>query len=102
MRSLGRLRLSLQLDDFAGGFSFLQQPFVLLHTLKEVLSALGVLDVLNTDVDAFGDDPSADSLVDNHTKSVSCDVVHTASLAVVHFVRHTLLYCTVALQIIVY
>lgn len=97
--SLGWLRLSLQLNDLAGSLGFLQEPLVLLNTLQEVLPALGVLDVLNADVDALGDDSAAHPLVDNHAKSVGCDVVHATGLAMVYFVWHTLLYCTITLKL---
>lgn len=98
MRGFRGCGLSLKLGDFSGGLGFFEQPLVFLDSLEEVLSALGVLDMLNADVDALGDDSAAHSLVDDHTESVGGHVVHTASLAMVHFVWHTLLDCTIALK----
>lgn len=43
-------------------------------------------------------DLSTDALVDNDTQSVGSNIVNSSSLAVVYFVRHTLLYTTVTLQ----
>jgi hypothetical protein len=71
----GLHRQSLQddLDTSLGGFLALAS--VLLDTVKELLTALGVLDVLNTDVDALLQVTVANALVDNDTNSRLGDVV---------------------------
>lgn len=90
--------MSLQLDDLASSLSFLEQPLIFLHPLEEVLPALGVLDMLNTDVDALRQDPSTDALVHDDAKGVSRDVVYPPSLTMVHFVWHTFLHSTITLK----
>jgi hypothetical protein len=53
-----------------------------LDTVEELLSALRVLDVLNTDVDPLLDVAVANDLVDNDADSVWCDVVHNTSTTI--------------------
>lgn len=69
-----------------------------LHAGDEVLSALGVLDVLNADVDPLGQDVSANALVHDDSQGVLCHVEHTASLSVVGLEGHALLYGTITLE----
>lgn len=57
-----------------------------------------MLDVLNADVDALGEDPVLDPLVHDDANGPAADVEDAASLAVVHLVRHTLLLGTIALH----
>ena len=59
--------------------------------VEEVLSALGVLHVLNAHRDTLGQNLALDALVDDHADSVLGHVKDAASLAVVGLVRHTLL-----------
>ena len=54
---------------------------VLFHALKELLAALRMTNVLNTDVHALFNVAVADNLVDNHTNGVRSDVVYNASSA---------------------
>jgi len=61
-----------------------------LHTLKEVITALGVLDVLNAQVNALGDDAIANTLVNNNTNSMWSHIVDNTSFAMVELVWHAL------------
>ncbi len=68
-----------------------------LDTVKEILAALAVFDVLDADRDALGEDATLHSLVHDDTDGVLCHVEHTASLSVVGLVWHSLLEGAVAL-----
>lgn len=92
---LGGLALQVELD-----FVLPARPLhleVLLDAGEEILTALGVLDVLDAHVDPLGEDVSAYSLIDDDAQSVRGHVEYAASLSVVYFERHTLLYCSVTL-----
>ena len=67
--------------------SLLVKLRVLLDTSKELLTALGMSDVLNTDVNTLFDIAVADDLVDNDTDSGGGDVVDDASSPVIHHVN---------------
>lgn len=92
-------RLPLQLDTNILLFRFLPESLVLLHTLDEVIPALGVAHVLDAYVDPLRNDTSTHSFVDDHSKSVCRYVEHTTSLAVIHLVRHSLLHCAVPFDV---
>merc|ERR1739845_274219 len=72
------------------GLVLLPDLLVLVDSVDEAQSALGVLDVLDSEVDSLGQDIASHSLV---------DVVDSASLTVVDLVWHTLLDGTVALDV---
>jgi len=55
--------------------------------------------VLDSKVDTLLDVPVLDFLVNNHTHAGLADVVDNASLSVIDFVRHSLLYGSVGLDI---
>ena len=65
-------------------------------SVEEVLSALGVLDVLQADVDALGEDLAAHTLVDHHAHGALGHVEHASGLAVVGLVGHALLESSAA------
>ena len=75
--------LGLSLPDLVG-----------VDSVKEILPALGVLDVLNTDVDSLGEDLATDTFVHNDSDCSLGHVEDTSSLSVVGLVGHTLLEST--------
>lgn len=84
--------LSLQTYGLdTGGLGFFLLDLVSLDTVKEILSALGGLNVLNADGDTLGENPSPDTLVDDNTECTLGNVEDTSSLSVVGLVGHTLL-----------
>jgi len=72
---------------------------VRLDTEVVCISALGLLDVLNTDVDALLLNAVADLLVDNDADSVRGHVPDHASPAVVQVVWHALVDGTIRLDV---
>ena len=94
----GLTGLTLEGNPLAGLIGCLLLLVVGLDTVEELLTALGVLDVLNTNVDPLGEDLSAHTLVDDDAEGVLGDVEHAAGLAVVGLVGHALLEGAVALK----
>lgn len=82
-----------------GGSGFLLLQFVLLDTGKETLTALGLVHVLDANVDVLVDNTVTHNLVHTDTDSALGDVVHTTSATVVELVWHTLVDSTVGLDI---
>ena len=80
----------------AAGLGLCLLDLVGVDSVEEVLSALGVLDVLQADVDALGEDLAAHALVHHNTDGALGDVEHAAGLAVVGLVGHALLESTAA------
>lgn len=73
--------------------SSLCRPLLLsvgLYTVDELLSALGVLDVLNADVHSLLDVSVSDKLVEDNSEGGLGDVVHNTGLSVVDLVGHTM------------
>jgi len=90
---LSRNALGVDFDTLGLGFSL---EFVVgADTLDESLTGRGFADVLNTNVNALGDDASVNSLVDDDTEGVLGHVENLASLSVVELVWHTALVATV-------
>ena len=73
-------RLSLGLLNLVG-----------VHSIQEILPALAVLHVLDTDTDPLGENVSTDTLVHDNTNGTLGDVEDTSSLTVVGLMGHTLL-----------
>jgi hypothetical protein len=55
-----------------------------------VLSALAGFEVLNSNVNSFGDDSVTNGFVDLNTDGSGCNVPNSSSFTVVIFMRHTL------------
>merc|ERR1719219_28191 len=90
---------SLQ-DWLVFGFEVsLSSLFVLVDSVDETKSALGVLDVFNSEVDSLGNDVSSASFVYDDPDGVLGDVVYSTSFTVVDFVWHTLLDGTITFDV---
>ena len=57
--------------------------------VDECLSALGLADMFNADVNALRDDAGVDALVNNHTDGMLGHVEDSASLSVIELVWNT-------------
>ena len=68
---------------------------ILLNALSESLSGLGLADVLNTYVDALGDDARVNSLVDDNSDTVAGNIEDLTSLSVIELEGKTSLDGTV-------
>lgn len=76
-------RLSLQVDVFTLCFCLLLKSSVGLDSVKELFSALGVSDVLDSDVDSLLHVSAVDDLVDDDSDTSWRDVVDDTGLSVV-------------------
>merc|ERR1739841_156720 len=90
---------TLELDVFALLLGFLLLLSVFLYSVKEIISALGVLNVLNPQVHSLLHVTVTNDLVDNNTDCSWGDVVDDTRSAVVVFVRHALLFSGVGLDV---
>jgi len=95
----GLLVDALDMDKGASRLGLCDLGVVGDDTIQETATRLGVFDVLNADIDALGEDAAANALVDDDTDGALGDVENAASGTVVHFVGHTLLDGTVALDV---
>jgi len=86
----GLFRSSFQLE-FGVLFScFLLELCVSFHSIQEILSALGVADMLDANVDSLLHNSVANKFVQFNSNGSGCDVPHNTSLAMVEFVGHSL------------
>ena len=82
---------SLAVCFLTTGLGLLLLDVVGVDSVQEVLPALAVLHVLDTNIDSLGQDLAAHSLVHHNTQRSLRHVEHAPSLAVVGLVRHSLL-----------
>ena len=100
MGSLGTRRESLAGGtSLAGSLGLCLPDLVSVNSVQEVLSALTVLNVLDTHTDPLGENLATHALVHHNTHSTLRHVEDTTSLAVVSLVRHALLECSAACAI---
>merc|ERR1711928_99775 len=92
-----RVSLAVNLHTTGLGFSFLHLVFF--HTAQEIISALGMFDMLNPEVDSFWDDSVSELLVNDSSNSSSCHVEYSSSFAVVVFVWHSFVNGSISLDI---
>merc|ERR1719309_1387128 len=81
-----RMSFAIYFDTTSLGFSFFHLIF--LHTPKEIIPALRMLDVFNAEIDSLRYDAVAQLLVYDYTNSSSCHVEDSAGLTMIVFVRH--------------
>jgi len=70
---------------------------VSLDTVQELLSTLGVVDVLDADIYPFLQVTVPDFLIDNNTEGGLGDIVDDTGLSVVDLVRHTILQVSITI-----
>merc|ERR1711928_89002 len=92
-----RVSLAVQFHTTGLGFSFL--PLVFFHTSQEIISAFGMFDMFNSEVNSFWDDSVSKLLVNNNSNSSSGYVEDSSSLAMVVFVRHSFVNGSISLDI---
>merc|ERR1719378_1219737 len=95
----GLLVDALDINEGAGLLGLGNGGIVRLHTVQESLARFGVLDVLNADIDALGENAASNTLVNNDTDGTAGDVENASSGSVVDLVGHTLLDGTVAFDV---
>ena len=87
---LGKLGCSLQIDLDTGLGGFRLGLFVIDLALEDFLLALGVTDVLDSNMNTLFDDASVDQLVDTDSDSRLGDIEDDSGASVVSLVGHTL------------
>lgn len=87
---------TLDVDALVGGLSFSLGLVVSADAILEGLTAAGKTDVLNTDVNALGDNARSNALVHDDTNGVLGDVPDSTGLTMVELVGHTSLDGTIS------
>ena len=87
---------ALDVNSLSSGLGVSFLLIVLADTVLEGLTAGGHTDVLDTDVNALGDDAVSNALVHNDTDGMGGHVEDSASLSVVELVGHTSLDGTIS------
>ena len=96
---LGGLCLSLEVDPLSGSLGLLGLGVVILDPVEKLVTARGVFDVLDADVDALLHLALAVDLVDDDANGAGGNVVDDTRLSVVRLVGHTALDGTVCLDV---
>ena len=92
----GHARHTLGVHALTLGLGISFEGIVGADTVAESLTGFRLADVLNTHVDALGDDSVSDFLVDDDTDGMLGNIEDFAGLAVVELVWNTLLNATVS------
>jgi len=90
------LRKALRVHSLLVSLGLLLDLLVTLHTVQKLLSAFGVLDVLNADMQSLLNNTGVHALVHQDTDGTGGNVPDDTGLAVVVLVRHTLVNTTIA------
>ena len=92
-------RLALQLNPSPFLFGFLLFLIIFLHTFQEAISALRVLNMLNTHINSLGKNLALNLFVYNDANGMLGNIVDSPSFAMVTFVGHSFLNSTHSLDI---
>ena len=92
-------RLELQLNPSPFLFGFLLFLIIFLHTFQEAISALRVLNMLDTHINSLGKNLALNLFVYNDVNSMLGNIVDSPSFAMVTFVGHSFLNSTHSLDI---
>lgn len=91
--------LTLQADLHSISTSLSTSLVVSTGTLQKVITALAVVDVLNTNIDTLLHVTITDLLVNNHTDGMRGHIENNTGLSMVELVRHTTVNSTVGLDV---
>merc|ERR1712180_423178 len=92
-----RVSLAIHFHTTGLGFPFLHLVFF--DTSQEIISAFGMLDMFNSEVDSLWDDSISKLLIDNNSNSSSGYIEDSSSFAVIVFVRHSFVNGSISLDI---
>merc|ERR1712180_199481 len=91
------MSLAIHLHTTGLGFSFLHLVFF--HTPQEIISAFGMLDMFNSEVDSLGNNSVSKLLVNDNSNCSSGHVEYSSSFAMVVFVWHSFVNGSISLDI---
>merc|ERR1712221_43423 len=92
-------RVSFAVYFHTTGFCFSFFNLVFFHTSQEIIPALGMFDMFNSEVDSFWDDSVSKLLVNNNSNSSSGYVEDSSCFSMVVFVRHSFVNGSISLDI---